>query len=618
MNAVAEARPENPVEWLAYYLLKNNTAGHWLIDHFAKLRYTLTDCKAAHSVDDCPGMVVLDAELCLLAPPDDEEEPCCGLCAIRQIESQSVSGRAEGTRYEQQGLASDGMPIGCAVGQGMGFICGVLLMYMGEDDAFLMLISLLENYRMAGLFMPNLPLLNKYFFQLQRLLEINLPLLHEHLTEQGVEPTMYASQWFMTVCIYNFPFSTVVRVWDIFLAEGVKIIFRIALALLKLNQEALLHQSFEQILQTLKQAPSAVESEVLIKTALNIKLKNKTLKDIELLPQHYARNCAALSTAIQEKDKKDADEKKETKEDKPKEVKKDRRDVVVHPIVLLGVVDHYNRVAKGTTKRVVGTLVGEVSDYSLHITNCFAVPFEEDPRDPQVWFLDHNFHESMFAMFKKVNTKERIVGWYSTGPKIKPSDLSIHELYRRYCPEPVLVVMDVQPKDLELPMEAYYSVQEQTSDEVFKRTFWHVQSTVGAFEAEEVGVEHLLRDIKNASASTLAVRVGDKIGALKGLAMRLREISQYLSQVVAGKLPMNQEIIYQLQEIFNLMPDQDSEELVRSLATETNDMMLALYLGSMLRSTVALHNLINNKMKNKKVKAAASVHIAPPPFGLLA
>jgi len=306
----------------------------------------------------------------------------------------------------------------------------------------------------------------------------------------------------------------------------------------------------------------------------------------------------------EKKDEKKEKEEKKDEEKKTKEVKKaqDKRDVVVHPIVLLGVVDHYNRVAKGTSKRVVGTLLGEVSDYSLHITNCFAVPFEEDPRDPQVWFLDHNYHEMMFSMFKKVNTKERIVGWYSSGPKIKSSDLSIHELYRRYCPEPVLVVMDVQPKDLELPMEAYYSVQEQTADEVFKRTFMHVPSTVGAFEAEEVGVEHLLRDIKNASASTLAVRVGDKIGALKGLAMRLREISQYLSQVVAGKMPMNEEIVYQLQEIFNLMPDQDSEELVQSLATETNDMMLALYLGSMLRSTVALHNLINNKMRNKKLK----------------
>merc|ERR1712232_407415 len=234
--------------------------------------------------------------------------------------------------------------------------------------------------------------------------------------------------------------------------------------------------------------------------------------------------------------------------------------------------------------------------------NCFAVPFEEDPRDPQVWFLDHNFHENMFAMFKKVNQKERVVGWYSTGPKIKPSDLSIHELYRRYCPEPVLVVMDVQPKDLELPMEAYYSIQEQTSDEVFKRTFLHVQSTVGAFEAEEVGVEHLLRDIKNASASTLAVRVGDKIAALKGLSMRLAEISKYLSLVHADKMPMNEEIIYQLQEIFDLLPDQDSEELVRSFAMETNDAMLALYLGSILRSTIALHNLINNKIKNKKLK----------------
>lgn len=305
------------------------------------------------------------------------------------------------------------------------------------------------------------------------------------------------------------------------------------------------------------------------------------------------------------KEKEEEAKKKEAERieaEKKELAKKVHKDVVVHPIVLLGVVDHYNRVAKSTNKRVVGTLLGEVNDFKLHVTNCFAVPFEEDSKDPQVWFLDHNFHEQMFAMFKKVNTKERVVGWYSTGPKIKSSDLSIHELYRRYCPEPVLVVMDVQPKDLDLPMEAYYSIQEQTSDEVFKRTFLHVPSTVGAFEAEEVGVEHLLRDIKNASASTLAVRVGDKLTALKGLAVRLKEISAYLSSVVAGKLPMNQEIIYSLQEIFNLCPDQDSDELIRSFAMETNDTMLALYLGSMLRSTVVLHNLINNKARNKKAK----------------
>jgi hypothetical protein len=31
------------------------------------------------------------------------------------------------------------------------------------------------------------------------------------------------------------------------------------------------------------------------------------------------------------------------------------------------------------------------------------VPFEEDDRDQKIWFLDHSYLESMYAMFKKVN-----------------------------------------------------------------------------------------------------------------------------------------------------------------------------------------------------------------------
>lgn len=33
----------------------------------------------------------------------------------------------------------------------------------------------------------------------------------------------------------------------------------------------------------------------------------------------------------------------------------------------------------------------------------FTVPFEEDEKDPRIWFLDHNYHESMFSMFKRIN-----------------------------------------------------------------------------------------------------------------------------------------------------------------------------------------------------------------------
>ncbi|KAL8429689.1 hypothetical protein ACSSS7_006407 [Eimeria intestinalis] len=75
--------------------------------------------------------------------------------------------------------------------------------------------------------------------------------------------------------------------------------------------------------------------------------------------------------------------------------------VVVHPLVLISVVDHYNRVAKGTSRRVVGCILGEAVGDEWHATNSFAVPFEEDPRDSRVWFLDHDYLQQLFIMFKK-------------------------------------------------------------------------------------------------------------------------------------------------------------------------------------------------------------------------
>ncbi|EWM29503.1 26s proteasome regulatory subunit n8 [Nannochloropsis gaditana] len=122
----------------------------------------------------------------------------------------------------------------------------------------------------------------------------------------------------------------------------------------------------------------------------------------------------------------------------------DELEVIVHPLVLLSTVDHYNRVAKDTRKRVVGVLLGTTWRGRIDITNSFAVPFEEDLKNPLVWYLDHNYLESMFYMFKKINAKERIVGFYSTGPKIKENDLQIDEVFRRFSSAPVFVIIDVR------------------------------------------------------------------------------------------------------------------------------------------------------------------------------
>eukprot|EP01035_Chromulina_nebulosa_P017793 gene17793-23401_t len=236
-------------------------------------------------------------------------------------------------------------------------------------------------------------------------------------------------------------------------------------------------------------------------------------------------------------------------------------EVIIHPLVLLSVADHYNRIAKkDTSKRVVGVLLGSRSGNVIDVTNSFAVPFEEDLNNPKVWFLDHNFLDTMYWMFKKVNTRENIVGYYSSGPKIKENDLKIAELFRQFCShEPVFVVIDVRSGIQGLPTTAYEAIDEvDTNGKEIKRVFKHISSSIGAEEAEEVGVEHLLRDINDPSTSSLAIQIKQKLDGLVSLAQRLEEVRDYLQNVIN-----------------------------------------AIYISAMVRSITALHNLLNNKIKYK-------------------
>ncbi|KAL9875558.1 LOW QUALITY PROTEIN: 26S proteasome non-ATPase regulatory subunit 7-like [Glossina fuscipes fuscipes] len=275
--------------------------------------------------------------------------------------------------------------------------------------------------------------------------------------------------------------------------------------------------------------------------------------------------------------------------------------VIVHPLVLLSVIDLFNRMCKiGNQKRVVGVLLGcWRAKGVLDVSNSFAVTFDEDDKDKSVWFLDHDYLENM-GMFKKVNARERVVGWYHTGPKLHQNDIAINELIRRYCPNSVLVIIDAKPKDFGLPTEAYIAVEEVHDDgSPTCKTFEHVPSEIGAEEAEEVGVEHLLRDIKHTTVGSLSQKITNQLMGLKGLNAQLSDIKNYLTRVGDGKMPINYQIVYQLQDIFNMLPDITSDQFTETMYIKTNDQMLVVYLASMVRSIIALHNLINNKLTNR-------------------
>ena len=128
-----------------------------------------------------------------------------------------------------------------------------------------------------------------------------------------------------------------------------------------------------------------------------------------------------------------------------------------------------------------------------------------------------------------------------------------------------------------------------------RKTFLHVPSAIEAEEAEEIGVEHLLRDIKDSTTTTLSTRVSEQLSSLRGLQSRISDIQKYLADVAAGSMPVNHQIVYHLQDALNLLPDLNGDGLKGSFASSTNDQLLVVYLSSLLRAVIALHALVDNK-----------------------
>jgi 26S proteasome regulatory subunit N8 len=202
--------------------------------------------------------------------------------------------------------------------------------------------------------------------------------------------------------------------------------------------------------------------------------------------------------------------------------------------------------------------------------------------------------------------KERPIGFYHTGPRLRSSDLEITELFKRFCPRPVMVIVDVRAHggrgDTGIPTDAYFAVEEIRDDgSATQRTFTHVPTSIEAEEAEEIGVEHLLRDIASSSAAgsssllttqSLSNRVASQLESLRGLHARLLEISEYLNDVRKGKMPPNHQIVYQVQEIVGLLPQLGGDvELGKAYRVQVNDSNVMVYLGLIIRTVLALHNL---------------------------
>ncbi|KAF5225712.1 19S proteasome non-atpase subunit 8 [Trypanosoma cruzi] len=279
--------------------------------------------------------------------------------------------------------------------------------------------------------------------------------------------------------------------------------------------------------------------------------------------------------------------------------------VDVHPLVLLSLVDHYARVNTKVTqkRRVAGLLLGRYKRLPdgtqlLDINNSFAVPFDEDPHNSDVWFVDTNYADEMFHMFRRVLPRVQVVGWYSAGPSfsVQPNDMLLHLLVAdRFTANPVYCIVNTDPGNKGVPVLAYTTVQGREG--VRSLEFRNIPTHLGAEEAEEIGIEHLLRDLTDSTITTLSTQIQERELSLAHLSCVLQSIEDYLQDVAEGLMPISEDVLSVLQELISLQPHiyhlKRSTEMIR----HSNDQAIAMFIAAIGRCVGALYDVIANRRR---------------------
>ena len=165
--------------------------------------------------------------------------------------------------------------------QGMSFVAGHILTYFTAEEGFYCFYHCVSTMGLRSMYLPGLVDLQRRLYVLNQLMSTHMERLWRHLENSNVNPLMYATEWFMTLFCRGFDFSLSARVLEIFMFEGYKVIYRVALSILKSMETELLSADFEQILQLMRNC-------------------NKTIKPVEIMLDAYRWNFRTADLAYHE------------------------------------------------------------------------------------------------------------------------------------------------------------------------------------------------------------------------------------------------------------------------------------------------------------------------------
>ena len=126
--------------------------------------------------------------------------------------------------------------------QGMNFIVGSLINFIdNEEKCFWIFLYFIDNIDLKSLYLQNMPDYLIKLYQLNYYIKDNFPKLLPHLKINQISPDIFFSKWILTIFSNFLPFEILYNVWDLFILDKWKAIFKFSIILVNYMQDDLMN-----------------------------------------------------------------------------------------------------------------------------------------------------------------------------------------------------------------------------------------------------------------------------------------------------------------------------------------------------------------------------------------
>jgi len=266
-------------------------------------------------------------------------------------------------------------------------------------------------------------------------------------------------------------------------------------------------------------------------------------------------------------------------------------EIFVHPLVVVNISDHFTRERCVNSKnpRVFGVLLGQQEGRHVEISNSFEMLLVDGQIDPE-------FMKTRQDQFFRVYEKEscEILGWYSTGTNVMDGDIHIHEQLETYNESPLYLLLNNEKNEKRQEGEVAISVMESAVRIVDGKpvtTFSKLKYSIATTEIERIAVDRVAQDTAGV-ISQFAAHAGTLQQSIKMLHVRISVVKNYLEAVKAGKLPVDQGLLRDVNAVCQQLPAIESGEFNEAFFTEYNDALLLTYMAAITKASSATNEML--------------------------